>query len=581
MPTEVFEDAREFLIGLLEAEPVRSGDEPGYPQPSLSLTGRRESRTFRTLILENDHLRATLLPDLGGRLISLFDKRTGVEILEPVDQLDPKPGGPRGVSLPAGSQIRLQGQDRLNALGPVAFASEPARDEDGAGSVWVSETVSGTGLSFHAKYSLAPDRAELEIEVRVLNRAFQELSYNGAFAFQMGDGEAIRRARGATFYSKDRDAGFWAEPVDCLLDGFSFANGEAVISRFAEPRSIGPRQLDTFRLKIVPFSGLGGLSSANSEAAGFVSREAIAVQSATQRLGHRLLVLTQSGQTLEANVDLYPERPLKIPASDFPEPVTALVLQDGSKREVLRVDEQEPPFAAPPKFISTNETRSVGPDASEDELRRLTFDPAYRHLAHTLLGYQALADKRYERAEHCFEQALLYNAEDHLVWWAKAMAARLRLGPGEENAELLNAHYLAPLEPALRAEGFLSQSQEMGREANPLLAPLADMPEQFVEVAALLVEMGLNDQATRWIDEALRHVDLPMLRYLQAYCFLRASRMHVEAAEHLAAAGRIGFVAPYPWRAIERQALDKLHERFPNDETLTRYTRLIGPISGS
>jgi hypothetical protein len=191
-----------------------------------------------------------------------------------------------------------------------------------------------------------------------------------------------------------------------------------------------------------------------------------------------------------------------------------------------------------------------------------------------LQGYRALAGHDYESAEIAFERSLLFNAEDPLTWWIKALTSRLRNGPGEERSELLNAHFLAPAEPALRAEAFLSQSQEMGKEPSPLVAALDENPEAFVEVAALLVEAGLDDQATRWIDEALRHQDLAMLRYLQGFCFLRASRMQVEAAECVAAAARLGFVPPFPWRTVEWQAIEALSERFPDDPVLRRYRGL-------
>lgn len=41
----------------------------------------RRSRHFKAFVLENEHLRATFLPQLGGRLWSLFDKDAGRELL--------------------------------------------------------------------------------------------------------------------------------------------------------------------------------------------------------------------------------------------------------------------------------------------------------------------------------------------------------------------------------------------------------------------------------------------------------------------------------------------------------------------
>ena len=42
----------------------------------------RKPRTFQSFVLENEHLKATILPELGGRMVSLFNKDRGVELLE-------------------------------------------------------------------------------------------------------------------------------------------------------------------------------------------------------------------------------------------------------------------------------------------------------------------------------------------------------------------------------------------------------------------------------------------------------------------------------------------------------------------
>ena len=154
------------------------------------------------------------------------------------------------------------------------------------------------------------------------------------------------------------------------------------------------------------------------------------------------------------------------------------------------------------------------------------------------------------------------------------MAARLR--GVEEGPELPNAHYLAPLEPVLRAAALLRQPHRDETSANPMLAPLMAVPSNFVEAACCLVEMGLFADAVRWLGEALRHIDLAVLRYLVAYCLLTGSRMEVEAAEQVAAAGRVTVSGPYPWRPIEKTALVALRKRFPGDRTLAEYASLAG-----
>ena len=45
-------------------------------------TRKRRSRNFKAITLENDFLRATFLPELGGRLWSLLHKNSGRELVE-------------------------------------------------------------------------------------------------------------------------------------------------------------------------------------------------------------------------------------------------------------------------------------------------------------------------------------------------------------------------------------------------------------------------------------------------------------------------------------------------------------------
>jgi len=578
MATEVYEDGLDLQIGLIEAVmPSEASEESrqSYPYPRLRPTGEEEMRTFRTIVLENPFLRVIVIPGLGGRVLSLFDKRTSTEILRRHPALLPVEGGRRGATMREGIQLRLGPEDRLNALGNVDSLVQQPMDDESPGGVWIGEAVGGTGLSFHLHLELPPDRAELLVEARVFNRTFEPVAYNGSLTLYLGDGEIV----GNAFYSSERDAGLTIEPASQPLDDWTHGDGVLRIGRFTDLRDLAPRQLDTWSVRLVPYSRLGRLTAATREVAAYLGSDLLRVQTTEQRLGHKLLLLTEDGQTLEAPADLYPEHLLEVPLEALPSRPVALVVQGPAKEEVLRTDVGAR-RAAPATPSQISRARHASPlrlETDDLDLRRAAFDVADRHLAHTLRGTRALARRDFEEAEHSFEQALLFNAEDHLSWWTKAVAGRLTEVGDEERPELLNAHYLAPLEPALRAEAFLSQSPSMGKEPSPLLASLEDTPDSFVEVACLFVEAGLCDQATRWIDEALRHTDLAMLHYLQAYCFLTGSRMTIEAADHLAAAERLPFGPPFPWRSIELKTLGWLYERFPQHDRIGHMLRFATP----
>src|SRR5262249_29949412 len=158
------------------------------------------TRQFRVVILENPYLRVSIFPSLGGRILSLFDKRTSTEILPPWSPLVPPAGGRRGAHLREGIQLRLDGEDRLNSMGTVALQMEEPEDEDAPAGVWIAESAMANGLSFHLLVSLPPDRAEVRFEARILNRTFAPLPYDGELALFVGEGSWD----GSAFYHPDR-----------------------------------------------------------------------------------------------------------------------------------------------------------------------------------------------------------------------------------------------------------------------------------------------------------------------------------------------------------------------------------------
>jgi len=405
------------------------------------------------------------------------------------------------------------------------------------------------------------------MEARVLNRWLRPQSYNGGIGIYLGEGTFD----GSTFYSRDRNVGLAVFSDSQTFDGVDFSEGVVRFARFGASKPLTGRQVDSWSLRLVPLSGIGGCLGASSEAAASVEEGTLKIQVSEQRLGNKLLMLTEDSQTLEAIVDLYPEHVLEIPLGGL-KPIE-FVLRDPGKNEILRVSGNPTTYEPRPAIITDvvpkrrrEDGAHLSTSTSVEDLMRATFEVSQRHLAFTILGLKALATQRHADAEAAFEQALNYNAEDPLLWWGKAVAARL---DGKENeAEVLNAHYLAPLEPALRAESYLAQPISLDPEPNRLLAPLEENPEEFIEVACLLIEAGMHDQASRWLDEAIRHRDLPMLRYLMAYCLVVKTRLNAEASEQVRVAGKTPLVPPFPFRDLERTAILTLSETFPSDQRL-------------
>lgn len=565
MAAEVYEDLLSIEIELLEAIPPSKSS---YPYPELRSTATRETRDFKTVVLENSYVRATLVPDLGGRILSLFDKGVSKEILEHNPLLALERYGPRGVALNDGIQILLHEQSRHNSLGPVSVMAESGSEE---AAVWIGETAGP--ISFNARISLADDEAALRIEVRAFNRTLRRQPYNGGMAIGNPDAETYGGAGDCLVWRTSACDGLLiSSQQETRLSPSARATG-ADLTRLPIGTKfyLAPRQLDTWCVMISPILGFESPPQIGVGVAISVNDRELTVRASRPIADAKLVVRTTDGRTLESPCDLSPSETKTI---ELPEGTCEAAILDKSGSALIVADR-----SGPSKFaVSTIEIGSAGGGSYDDvESKLATVFPSVRAAAYLKLATESHLQGDLDDAERRVEQSLLYNGDDHLAWWFKAVFKRLSVGESD-GSELLNAHYLAPLEPALRMESFLALPAIAGRERNPMLSPLAEQPEQLVECASLLIEHGLIPDASRWIEEALRHADIAMLHYLQAWLLTKHSKMSVEAASHMSAAAKLPFGPPYPWRESERAALQGLVTLFPNDQTVSNYAKLAAAL---
>lgn len=498
----VFADT--YRLELPSIEPVSTalearleGVDEAYPFPVLRATGTLTTHEIPTFVIEQECLRVAIAPDLGGRIVSLFDRRFQRELLEPLALTT----GRRGVRLEGGIELSLDGRERLNSMGPVDFQ---VLDEEDA--VILGELSSGSGLSWHLRVSLAPNRASVQIGVRVANRTLEDVPYRGGLLVPSGIHVV-------------------AEPG--VLFG-SFRN--------AQLEALSGRQVDNWMCELVPSDLPRGI--ANGSAVSSVA-DGLHIEALEPMIGHKVAI-QMAGETLALVTDLYPEIVSHFDLDGVPDAV-AILSPEGEVKHV------------------SNATY----DEDAIRLRRRLLDGGGRGAGYVGLAQIACRKGSFEEASGHLDDALTFNGDDPLAWWLKAVVSR-HLGKLDERSELLNAHFVAPFEPALRAESFLSTGIET-KEASALVRPLSESPDAMVEVAVLLAEVGLWEDLARWIDECLRHREIPMLRYVLADALLSDSRMEVEAAQHVRVAEDKPVTPPYPWRAYEIGVLRRLALRFPQD----------------
>jgi hypothetical protein len=607
MATQVYTDTLELEIGILEAEPLDPSGGPvhhsSFPYPVLRHTAARRTVDMPVAVLENHLVKAYVAPTLGGRLLKIVDLRTGIDALSCSRVLDPVPGGPRGYHLPDGLQVHVGDGYRPNAMGPVDTSIEEPGHEGEPGSVWFAEQVLGTSLSFHARYTLPADSACIELEVRTLNRSLRTQAYS-AWVDALVPGQAVYGAESVLAYDATKRAGLALFGDPLLFDLATYRAESLMMSRFAAGVSewLGPRQLDCWAMRIVPVTGLESVEAVSAGAALCMGQGAFHVQAVRPIADAKVLVLCEGGRTVEAKVDLADTSKASVATDGLPGVPRVVVLKDGGGEEVLRWEQnggQDPDFRNPGgagsgtmaalrqaeagRPLSPSRERSYfeGLDLMEGGgdcvggISRALSVPALKAASRVALGMAELRAGRMLEAAARFEDALSFNAEDHLCWWLKAHADRLAGVDAVDRPELPNAHYLAPLEPALRAEAFLSTPIQPDPEPTALLEPIADDVEAWVEPACQLLAAGLYEECSRWLDEGLRHREQPRLRYLAAYICVCTDRMAAEAAHHLAVVAAAPVGPPYPWQALEIRALRALVKRFPGEERPARVLQLV------
>lgn len=546
MPSEIFYDTFDIEAETLDAVmPDLANGETNHivsPFPALRKSGRRAILSLRTAVLANEYIHAVIGIDLGGRLLALHDKRTGVDILPLPKSLDLVEGGIRGVEWRHGLEVSLGESPRPTALGPMEHLAREPDDEDSPAELILHEVIAGTGLGLQLTWRLNPGVAELELDVRLLNRTMRPVPGRSGVLVHIS-----RRVGDRVWFDEGRQAGLSLSFAPSTFDVFD--------DRGAQRRvTVGPlleaHQLDAYRLQIQPLSGLPSVSSAGRKGAISVGSELVIL--AHEPIGDaKALLQLDSGQAMEAPARIVPGEPLAFDLTSVPGRVVGVVVRDAAKQDQMRWSES--PDGVAESDSAVLETRLAGK----------------RGAAHLKLAHRALAAKNWEEADHHLEEALLFNGDDPLTWWLKAVAQRLGGLAEGDRPELLNAHFLAPLEPALRAEAFLQQNVQSS-EPSPLMAPLAKNPEAVMDVACLLIEAGLVEEASRFIDEALRHRELPMLRALLAGLLVAKSAMSVDAANHVAKFEQAEWEPPFPWRTVEEAALRSLVEAFPRSEKLKR-----------
>jgi tetratricopeptide (TPR) repeat protein len=133
------------------------------------LTDQSAPRTWRTLNLENEHLKVTVVPDLGGHLLSAVDKATGMEMFYANPSLKFAQVAYRGAWASYGIEFNFPVSHSWVTVSPVDFATRT--NPDGSASIIVGSVDLVYGMQWRVELTLRPGRSALEQRTTLYNRS--------------------------------------------------------------------------------------------------------------------------------------------------------------------------------------------------------------------------------------------------------------------------------------------------------------------------------------------------------------------------------------------------------------------------
>ncbi len=147
-----------------------------YPHPVIDrIENEKTEKAYTAVFLENRYLKIMILPEIGGRVQMALDKTNGYHFVYYNRVIKPALVGLAGPWISGGIEFNWPQHHRPSTFDPLDWRI--VEHEDGSKTVWCGEIE----RMFHTKgmhgFRLHPERAYLEIDVRLYNRTSEPQTF--------------------------------------------------------------------------------------------------------------------------------------------------------------------------------------------------------------------------------------------------------------------------------------------------------------------------------------------------------------------------------------------------------------------
>ena len=133
-----------------------------------NLTNKKGDKQYRLVYLENEYVKISVAPELGGKLFSALDKTNNYDFIYPQHVVKPALIGLTGAWISGGLEWNVPHHHRASTFSPVQYSIEGGAD--GSKTVWVGELEIRHRMRWAVGYTLRPGSSIVECNVKVINR---------------------------------------------------------------------------------------------------------------------------------------------------------------------------------------------------------------------------------------------------------------------------------------------------------------------------------------------------------------------------------------------------------------------------
>ncbi|MBN1481765.1 DUF5107 domain-containing protein [candidate division KSB1 bacterium] len=140
-----------------------------YPYPmSDVLTNKKEDKIYKAVTLENDYIKISVLPEIGGRIFEAVDKTNNYNFFYRQSVIKPSLIGMLGAWISGGVEWNFPHHHRANTFMPMDFLI--IENIDGSKTVWLTEIERRHRMKMLIGLTIWPDSNILQAEFKFFNR---------------------------------------------------------------------------------------------------------------------------------------------------------------------------------------------------------------------------------------------------------------------------------------------------------------------------------------------------------------------------------------------------------------------------